>query len=128
MRGYTRPLRAPSTTPSIILGSEASITERRRPGGLFLGLSDDEQENTNSEDEFVEIDPNESRLPSVIGGSFSTTSRGIKPKRVKSIRSWIWDHGFKITRKNVEYWKCKLCMLLLSFMISFLICYIFDFY
>ena len=121
MRGYTRPLRAPSTTPSIILGSETALTEERPSGSSFQALSDDEQEKTNSENEFQEIDADDSRPPSIIGGRFSTTSRGIKPQRVKSLRSWIWEHGFKINRGGVEYWKCKLCMLLPAFLISFLL-------
>ena len=48
-----------------------------------------DEDKTNEEDEFVNINQivEEGDIPSVLGGSFSTTTRGIKPKRVKSVKS-----------------------------------------
>ena len=49
--------------------------------------SDEESEHTGEEDEidrFQDIDEfsDQHSVPSVLGGSFSTTKRGIKPKKV----------------------------------------------
>ena len=48
-------------------------------------------------------------IPSIIGGSFSTITRGIKPKKTKGKVSWVFDHGFRIMRKGELYWKCNHC-------------------
>jgi len=70
--------------------------------------SDEELEHTEEEDGFQDIDDlsDQDLVPSVLGGSFSTTKRGIKPKKVRSRQSWIYRHGFKTMRNGVLYWKC----------------------
>lgn len=71
----------------------------------------DEEEKRRDEDNFVVIENGEEdeHILSVIGGSFSTTSRGIKPKRTKGKESWIFNHGFRVQRQGELYWKCYLC-------------------
>jgi hypothetical protein len=70
-----------------------------------------DEDEADEEDEFVNIDDDdkEDSIPSIIGGSFSTTSRGEKPKRVKGKESSVFDRGFRVIRKGVLYWTCNLC-------------------
>jgi hypothetical protein len=56
-------------------------------------------------DGFQDIDnlSDQDLVPFVLGGSFSTTKRGIKPKKVRSRQSWIYWHRFKTIRNSVLY-------------------------
>jgi hypothetical protein len=102
-----------NTTPSIALGSETQSKGRTRLRDQ-LG-SDEEEEKTGDEDNFVNIDDLvlsqqsqvEEDIPSVLGGSFSTTRRWLKPKKVKGKESWVFKYGFRVKRDGEIFWKCK---------------------
>jgi len=83
--GYCKHLPAPSTAPSITLGSETAPPRRVQQGDYTIS---DKEENSCEEDEFINIDNiEEENILLVVGGSFSTTNRGLKPKRVKAKES-----------------------------------------
>jgi hypothetical protein len=103
--GFQLPLPAPSTTPSIHLGFEA--VSRGRVQQRDALASDEEEEKSCDEDEFIEIDDSGEEVPSVVRGLFSTSIRGLKPKKVKGKPSWVFNHGFRVYRKKELYWKCS---------------------
>jgi hypothetical protein len=78
---YQLPPPPSSTTLSIILGSEAAVVQAQRTNVFGYTLSD-------NEDKFEEEEGDKDRLL-VIGSTFATPTRGIKPNRVKSKHSWI---------------------------------------
>jgi hypothetical protein len=69
---------------TIILGSEAPPS-RGRPA--LPALASDEEEETCSKDEFLDIDNLEGNTSLVVGGSFSSSIGRIKAKRVKGKES-----------------------------------------
>lgn len=74
------------TAPSIILGSKAAPIQGVRITDTIIS---NKEENTYNKDDFVNINniDNNKDIPLVIRGSFLTTTRGQKPKRVKGKES-----------------------------------------
>jgi hypothetical protein len=96
----------------IILGSEAPSLHRGRSARDALAY--DKEENTCSEDEFVDIDDldgdnsNSKIAILVVGGGFSSTIGRIKSKRAKGKESWVFTKGSYIIRNGELHWKCNL--------------------
>ena len=103
--GFKLPLPTPFTTPFVVLDSEAVSRGNIRQRDVLA--SDEEEEKSCDEDDFVEIDDSGEDVPPVVGGLFSTSIRGLKPKKVKGKSSWVFNHGFRVYRKNELYWKCS---------------------
>jgi hypothetical protein len=83
-----KPPLLPSTAPTILLGSEAPPSK-----GLPTRdeLASDKEEKTCFEDnDFPDIDRLNQTNISIVGGSFSSTVRRIKSKRVKGKESWVY--------------------------------------
>ena len=91
----------PSTTSTIILGSEAPP-----PRGLFRRdeLASDKKEKIYSEDnDFPDIDRLNKANILVVGESFSSNIGRIKSKRIKRKESWVYIKGYRIIRDKTLY-------------------------
>ncbi|KAH9204552.1 hypothetical protein DL95DRAFT_418156 [Leptodontidium sp. 2 PMI_412] len=112
--GFRRPPHPASISASVILGSETSSIPRRVCGPSVETLSS-EEDHTEPEDEDGESSDRNNVVPSIIGGSFSTPSPGLRPTKVRGKRSWLWDWIMIVERRKdsigptEKLWKCNLC-------------------
>ena len=66
----------------------------------------------------------EEDIPSVLRGSFSTTRRGLKPKKVKGKESWVFKYRFRVKRDGEIFWSVrKLYVSYLNFLINYILTY-----
>jgi hypothetical protein len=70
--------------------------------------SHEESEHIGEEDDVYDIAdfPDQESRSSILGGTFSTTLRGLRSKKARAKRSWIYKHGFIIKRDGELHWKC----------------------
>ncbi|KAH9203441.1 hypothetical protein DL95DRAFT_419044 [Leptodontidium sp. 2 PMI_412] len=84
--GFRRPPPPASISASVILGSETSSIPRRVCGPSVETLSS-EEDHTEPENEDGESSDRNNVVPSIIGGSFSIPSPGLRPTKVRGKRS-----------------------------------------